>query len=93
MVPDEVTVTPSADGSFDVEVRSGTGTTRHTVTVPARLASELGAPAVDSAELVRASFAFLLEREPPSSILGSFSLDVIERYFPEYRAEMSRRLT
>ena len=35
---------------------------------------------------------FLLERESPSSILRSFSLDVIERYFPEYRVEMSRRL-
>lgn len=35
--------------------------------------------------LVEASFRFLLEREPEQSILRSFSLSTIERYFPEYR--------
>jgi hypothetical protein len=39
---------------------------------------------------VRRSFDFLLEREPPSSILRTFDLAVIGRYFPEYGAEMSR---
>jgi hypothetical protein len=38
----------------------------------------------DVEDLVRRSFDFLLEREPPSSILGTFDLSVIERYFPEY---------
>jgi hypothetical protein len=41
---------------------------------------------------VRESFVFLLQREPPSSIMGKFSLDVIARYFPEYYDEMRRRL-
>lgn len=91
-MPDEVTVAPRADGSFDVEVRRGTATTHHVVTVPPDLVAELGSARADPAQLVRASFAFLLEREPPSSILRSFSLDVIERYFPEYRVEMSQRL-
>ena len=35
-------------------------------------------------DLVRRSFEFLLEREPPSSILPRFDLSVIERYFPDY---------
>ena len=35
-------------------------------------------------ELVRRSFEFLLEREPPSAILTEFELSVIPRYFPEY---------
>ena len=35
-------------------------------------------------QLVEASFAFLLEREPKESILRSFELPVIARYFPEY---------
>jgi hypothetical protein len=87
-----VTVTARADGAFDVEVRRGGSTTHHVVTVPTDLPAELGAPALDPARLVGASFEFLLEREPPSSILRSFSLDVIERYFPEYRDEMPRRL-
>ena len=90
---DEVTLRQRDDGSFDVDVRRGTTVTHHVVTVPGGLAAKLGAPDVDSAELVRSSFHFLLEREPPSSILRTFSLDVIERYFPEYRAEMARRLS
>lgn len=35
-------------------------------------------------DLVERSFTFLLEREPPSSILREFQLTDIERYFPEY---------
>ncbi len=37
------------------------------------------------------SFEFLLEREPATSILRRFSLDVIGDYFPDYEAEMTRR--
>jgi len=50
-------------------------------------AAELGrfAPgATDPTDLVRRSFEFILAREPRESILGSFSLSVIGRYFPEY---------
>jgi hypothetical protein len=43
-------------------------------------------------DLVRASFEFLLEREPATSILHEFSLDVISRYFPGYPAEIRARL-
>jgi hypothetical protein len=89
---DTVAVATRDDGSFDVEVRRGSAVTRHVVTVPAGLPAALGAPQAGAAELVQRSFEFLLEREPPSSILRSFSLDVIERYFPEYREEMARRL-
>jgi hypothetical protein len=35
-------------------------------------------------DLVRRSFEFLLEREPPTAILAEFELSVIRRYFPEY---------
>lgn len=66
----EVLVTPQAAPS------------RHEVTVrPATLARlHPGSKAPDA--LVAASFAFLLEREPPSAILASFDLEVIGRYFP-----------
>jgi hypothetical protein len=50
------------------------------------------APGRAAAELIRTSFEFLLEREPPESILRRFDVSVISRYFPEYRAEMVRRL-
>jgi hypothetical protein len=91
-MPDEVTVQAREDGSFGVDVRRGTTVTHHVVTVPGGLGAELGVLGADPAELVRRSFEFLLEREPPSSIMRNFSLDVIERYFPEYRREMARRL-
>ena len=35
-------------------------------------------------QLAEASFRFLLEREPKESILRSFKMPVIARYFPEY---------
>ena len=62
------------------------GTSRHEVTVPAKFGDD------DLERVVRVSFQFLLEREPASSILPRFSLDVIWRYFPEYEDELARRL-
>ena len=47
----------------------------------------------DIDRLVRETFAFLLEREPRSSILARFDLPVVERYFPEYPSEIRRRLS
>jgi hypothetical protein len=42
--------------------------------------------------LVKESFHFLLEREPKESILRSFDLTVIGRYFPAYERQIARRL-
>ena len=47
----------------------------------------------DVEELVRRSFDFLLEREPPSSILRSFDLPMIGHYFPEYDRVIRKRGT
>ncbi|HEY5487833.1 MAG TPA: hypothetical protein VIK06_09310 [Candidatus Limnocylindrales bacterium] len=46
--------------------------------------------AADPTELVRRSFEFLLAREPKESILPSFGLSTIVRYFPEYEREIRR---
>jgi hypothetical protein len=43
-------------------------------------------------ELLQESFRFLLEREPNTSILASFDLPLIGRYFPEYEREIRSRL-
>jgi len=84
-------VTAEGDGTFHVEVRDGAVTTAHTVTVPPDLPQALGwAPGREGA-LVEQSFRFLLEREPATSILRRFSLEVIGDYFPEYRGEMHTR--
>jgi len=45
-----------------------------------------------SEQLMVASFQFLLEREPNTSILTSFDLPLIGRYFPEYEQDIRARL-
>lgn len=83
-----IDVNPLPDGSWTVDVETAGETTTHVVTVPPGYADVLGCREVADAELVRASLAFLLEREPARSILPRFSLDAIARYFPEYVAVM-----
>ena len=65
----------------------------HSVEVTSDDLERLDPGATDPTELVRRSFEFLLEREPPSSILAEFELSDIARYFPEYWDELARRLT
>jgi hypothetical protein len=87
----QIRATPAPDGSFVVEVLDGTTSTSHTVTVPGGLPQALGWPPGRDIELIESSFAFLLEREPATSILRRFSLEVIGEYFPDYGSEMTRR--
>lgn len=51
-----------------------------------------GSAESDVERLVSETFVYLLERESASSILPSFDLTVVARYFPEYPAEIRRRL-
>jgi hypothetical protein len=85
----QITVTQQAGSTFRVQTPAGTS---HQVTVPTGFAASLGCGHVVPDELVRASFEFLLEREPATSILREFSLDVISQYFPSYPAEIGTRL-
>ena len=39
---------------------------------------------ISKEELIKFSFEFLLERESNTSILSSFKLNIISKYFPEY---------
>lgn len=86
----DIAVSETGPRAFEVDL--GEAGTTHTVTVPEGLIEELGLPEEDLARVVRESFVFLLEREPASSIMREFSLDVIPTYFPEYKEELSERL-
>ena len=91
----DVACQPTPDGfSCDVVVGDDAGATRHRVSVSQAELARLAPGHYDPEELVAASFGFLLEREPRESILRSFDLPVIERYFPGYerqiRAQMER---
>ncbi len=63
-------------------------TTKHTVTVQADYARKLTNGGISNSELLKNSFEFLLQREPNTSILRSFDLSVISRYFPEFEREI-----
>lgn len=78
------------EGEYRVRVREGATETVHTVTLPPFILQKHGNASPE--DLLRLSFAFLLEREPKESILARFDLAVISRYFPEYEREISRRL-
>lgn len=75
---------------YQVDVRDGDSSTTHEVSVDPRYAARI-APGAEPTTLVEASFRFLLEREPKESILRSFDLPLIGRYFPEYESEMRAR--
>lgn len=75
-----------------VKVRSGKFSTSHVVSVPDGMAADIGAEGASDEQMVRASFTFLLEREPANAILPRFGLDVIVRYFPEYPHELPKLL-
>lgn len=78
--------------SCDVVVGSDPAATRHVVSVSHTDLARLAPGHYDPERLVAASFEFLLAREPRESILRSFELPVIERYFPGYEAEMRRHM-
>jgi hypothetical protein len=88
----EIEVTALEPGTYAVRVVEGGTATDHRVTATAPILQKLGVSDADPENVVRESFAFLLEREPATSILAEFSLDAISRYFPEYQEELHLRL-
>jgi hypothetical protein len=93
------TIEPSCAMAVDgwrctVTVRDGAGSSTHQLTVSDDDATRLAA-ALDTADVERLlyeTFDFLLEREPKESILSSFDLSVVNRYFPDYEHEIRSRL-
>ena len=67
-----------------------TSTTTHTVTITDQSLNDLTDNNVTKTQLLEFSFRFLLEREPNTSILISFDINVISRYFSDYGDEVRR---
>ena len=76
------------ENTFQVTVEENGGSSRHTVIVDDDYFQKLTDGEMSKEELVKKSFEFLLEREPKESILSSFELSVIARYFPEYERKI-----
>ena len=78
-----------SDDVFTVTVAE-TSTTTHTVTVTDQSLNDLTDNNVTKTQLLKFSLNFLLDREPNTSILSSFDINVISRYFSDYKDEVRR---
>ena len=65
-------------------------TTTHEVTVTDQSLTDLTDNKVTKEQLLDFSFDFLLDREPNTSILPKFDINVISEYFSDYRSEVRR---
>jgi len=77
--------------SYQVTVE-GPAATVHSVTVTPEYLQKLTGGRASAETLLEKSFEFLLERESNASILRSFDLPVIQRYFPEYERTIASAL-
>ena len=84
-----VSIKKRTDDVFQVTVADSM-TTTHEVTVTDQSLSDLTDDKVTKEQLLKFSFNFLLDREPNTSILSSFDINVISRYFSDYRDEVRR---
>ena len=90
-----ITVDCRSDGPgwrCTVTVGTDARASRHEVTVSREDLARLAPTGIAVERLVEASFEFLLAREPRESILRTFDLPAISRYFPDYEREIRRRL-
>ena len=84
-----VSIRKLSDDIFEVTVTK-TSTTTHTVTVTDQSLTDLTDNNVTKTQLLDFSFNFLLDREPNTSILSSFDINVILKYFSDYKDEVRR---
>ncbi|MDX2170061.1 MAG: hypothetical protein SF182_23525 [Deltaproteobacteria bacterium] len=89
-----IEVETDGDERFEVVVRERGGETRHTVTMNGATYARLAPGGTTSrVAVIRAVFAFLLDREPKESILRRFDVTVVGRYFPEFERQRGRYLS
>ena len=81
-----VEVETIGENDFLVKVSAATST-EHRVTLTDAYWEQIWNSRLPKKEIVSRSFAFLLEREPNSSIMRTFDLPVIQRYFGEYEGK------
>ena len=74
---------------FEVVIDKKTKTI-HIVTLRDEFYEKLTKKKISKKDLLKYSFAFLLDREPNTSILKTFELEIITRYFPEYESEIRK---
>ena len=78
---------------FEVVVHEGESDSRHHVTMTRQTYEQLTAGKHTPERCLQAAFQFLLDHEPKESILASFDVTLISRYFPEFERELTRYLS
>ena len=89
MTRSSISIKKRNDNVFEVTVLDSI-TTTHEVTITDQSLSDLSENNVTKTQLLEFSFRFLLDREPNTSILSSFDINVISRYFSNYKDEVRR---
>ena len=84
-----VSIKKRTDDVFQVTVADSM-TTTHEVTVNDQSLTDLTDDKVTKEQLLEFSFNFLLDREPNTSILSKFDINVISKYFSDYSDEVKR---
>ena len=84
-----ISIKKLSDDIFEVIVAKAS-TTIHAVKVTDQSLTDLTDDIATKAQLLEFSFKFLLEREPNTSILSSFDINVISKYFSNYKDEVRR---
>ena len=78
-----ISVIAKSQDTFEVVV-STQSTTTHLVKVSDAIHIKLTNGKISKETLLEKSFEFLLEREPNTSILSQFKIEVISQYFPDF---------
>ena len=84
-----ISIKKLTDDVFQVTVADSM-TTTHEVTVTDQSLTDLTENKMTKTQLLKFSFNVLLDKEPNTSILSSFDINVISKYFPDYRVEVRR---
>ena len=84
----ELLINELSKDKFEITVKANQ-ITKHVVNVTDEMLFNLTKNNISKEELLYFSFNFLLERESNTSILSSFDLKVILKYFPEYKKKVS----
>ena len=84
-----ISIKTISNNEYEVTVNSKTKTT-HIVSLSDEVHTNLTNNKVTKEELLDFSFKFLLDREPNTSIMSSFELTVISRYFSDYEKSVKK---
>ena len=84
-----IDIKQDSDDIFIVTV-SDKDSTSHNVKVTDKMLNEITNNRITKYSLIEFSFNYLLDRESSTSILSSFNIEVISRYFSDYREEVKR---